>query len=98
MFGLAVAGINTVLMRSAIRKGTSASMLIAVTARMLLDVGALGAVYLLRDRLPLQFEPTLAATAVGLTAGIISLAILTSKQNRSDGSEKREVSERGRGA
>lgn len=86
--GLAVAAINTVVMRGAIKKGSAASMMIAVTTRMLLDVGALAAVYLLRDKLPLQFQPAMIATAVGLTAGIISLAVLTSKQNKTDGSDK----------
>ncbi|MBQ2062705.1 MAG: hypothetical protein II458_08560 [Oscillospiraceae bacterium] len=84
--GLAVAGINTVIMRHAIKKGSAASMMIAVTTRMVLDVAALGAVYLMRGVLPLQFEPTLVAAAVGLSAGIISLAILTSKRNKADGS------------
>ncbi len=90
VLGLAVAGINTVVMRCAIRKGSSAAMLIAVTARMALDVLALLAVYLARDRLPLQFQPTLIATAVGLSAGIISLAILTSRQRTGEGAPEEE--------
>lgn len=88
LFGLAVAGLNTVIMRRAIKKGTSSHLLAAVTVRMLLDAAALGAVYLARGRLPLLFQPTLVATAVGLSAGIISLAILTSRVKPNDRSDQ----------
>ena len=89
--GIAVAGVNTVIMHRAIKKGTSAAMLAAVTVRMVLDVLALLAVYLLRDRLPfVLFQPAIVATAVGLSAGIISLAILTSRHKGGKNAAEKE--------
>ena len=89
--GIAVAGINTLIMRRAINKGTSVAMLTAVTVRMVLDVLALLTVYLLRDRLPfIQFQPAMIATAVGLSAGIISLAILTSRHKGGKNAAEKE--------
>ena len=79
VFGLLVAGVNTLIFRRAMEKNTGAALTGAVAIRFALDILALAAVYLIRDRLPLRFEPTLVATAVGLSAGIIGLAVLTSK-------------------
>ena len=91
LFGLAVAGVNTVIMHRAIKKGTPAALLTAVTVRMALDVLALVAVYLTRDRLPfVLFQPAIIATAAGLSAGIISLAILTSRHKGGESTAEKE--------
>ena len=91
LFGLAVAGVNTVIMHRAIQKGTANALLVAVTVRMVLDVLALVVVYLTRDRLPfVLFQPAIIATAVGLSAGIISLAILTSRHKGGESTSEKE--------
>ena len=84
LFGLAVAGVNTAVVRHALKKNSSGALAGAMALRMLLDVLALGAVYLTRNVLPLRFEPTLIATAAGLSAGLITLSVLSSRQRADD--------------
>ncbi len=89
LFGLAVAGVNTAVMARALRSRSAGALTVAVALRTVLDLLALGAVYLTRSVLPLPFEPTLIATAVGLSVGIFGLAILTMRQrSRTDSAEK----------
>ena len=88
LLGLLVAAVNTLTVRRAMKKNTGAALSGAMAVRMLLDMLALAAVYLTRQLLPLRFEPTLIATAVGLSAGLIGLAVLTSRQKKTDRSDE----------
>ena len=84
VFGLAVALFNTWIVHRAMKKNSGAALSVAMAVRMLLDMLALAAVYLTRHVLPLRFEPTLIATAVGLSAGLIGLAVLSSRRKKTD--------------
>ena len=89
IFGLAVAGVNTAIVYRAVKKNSNSALTGAVVCRMLLDLLALGTVYLTRNYVPLLFEPTLIATAVGLSAGVIALAILVSRRSDGNAAEKK---------
>ena len=80
LFGLAVAAVNTALLRRALRSGKNLPGAMAV--RMLLDVAALGAVYLLRSVLPMHFESAIIAAAAGLSGGIIAMTYLLSRREK----------------
>ena len=87
LFGLAVAAVGMVLTLRAMKKGGSRALAVAMAVRLLLDLAALGAVYLLRNALPLPFEPTIIATAVGLSAGVVGLAALSNRRLKKTGGE-----------
>ena len=87
LFGLAVAAVGMVLTLRAMKKGGSRALAVAMAVRLLLDLAALGAVYLLRKTLPLPFEPTIIATAVGLSAGVVGLAALSNRRLKKTGGE-----------
>ena len=87
LFGLAVSAVGMVLTLRAMRRGSSKSLALAMALRLLLDLAALGAVYLLRKSMPLPFEPAVIATAVGLSAGAVGLAVLSSRRQKKTGGE-----------
>jgi len=80
--GVTVALINGVFTRRAVAKGTSAAMAAAMGCRMALDVALLAGIYLLRNVIPLPFEPTLIGAALGLSlGGIVSAAAISRQLN-----------------
>ena len=90
LFGLAVAAVGMVLTLRAMKKGGSRALAVAMALRLLLDLAALGAVYLLRNALPLPFEPTLIALATGLALGGILSALLLNRRIGEPGGKDRE--------
>ena len=66
-WGALAAFINYSINKAALKKNSNASMLGANGARMAVDLIALGAVYLLRKRLPFSFEATIIAAASALS-------------------------------
>ena len=67
VWGALAAFVNYRINKAAVKKNTNTSMLTANGARMAVDLIALGAVYLLRKRLPFSFEATIIATAIALS-------------------------------
>jgi len=80
LWGLAVALLNTAITRRALKKDSINALMGAVAVRTVLDAAALLAVYLLRHVLPLPFAPTIIAAAVGLSMGVIALAVLLQRR------------------
>ena len=66
------------------KKNSNTSMLASNGARMIVDLIALGAVYLLRKVLPFSFEATIIATAVSLSLLTIVFAYLLIRPNQKD--------------
>ena len=66
-WGALAAYINYRINKAAVKKNSNGSMMGANAARMAIDLIALGAVYLLRKRLPFSFEATIIATAIALS-------------------------------
>lgn len=78
--GVAVSVVNGGISRRAIDKGSSNAMLVALVCRMALDLGVLLGVYLLRNVIPLPFEPTLIGAALGLSLGGIATAVTLNRR------------------
>ena len=66
LWGALIAWLNSLINRNALRKNSNKAMLEANFARTLIDIAALGSVFLLRRVLPGNFEATIAGTAVSL--------------------------------
>ena len=66
-WGALAAFINYGINKAALKKNSNTSLMAANMARMAVDLIALGAVYLLRKRLPFSFEATIIATAITLS-------------------------------
>ncbi len=66
-WGALAAFVNYRINKAAVGKNSNTAMLAANMARMTVDLVALGAVYLLRKRLPFSFEATIIAAAVALS-------------------------------
>jgi hypothetical protein len=66
-WGALAAFVNFCINKAAVKKNSNTSMLAANAARMAVDLVTLGAVYLLRKRLPFSFEATIIAAAVALS-------------------------------
>lgn len=66
-WGALAAFINYRINKAAVKNNSNTSMLAANMARMAVDLVALGAVYLLRKRLPFRFEATIIAAAITLS-------------------------------
>lgn len=63
--------VNTLIMKKGLKKNDNNLVMAANLARMVLDLAALGLVFLLRNLLPFPYEPMLVGTAVALS--IVSL-------------------------
>ena len=67
VWGALAAFLNWSISRAALKRNSGGAMLGANAARLAVDLVALGAVFLLRKRLPFSFEGTIIATAVALS-------------------------------
>ena len=72
--GLLTAALNTAILRRGLKREGMSGITVATVLRMLLDAAVLGAIYLLRHRLPVPFAPTIIAAAVTMSLGIIAMA------------------------
>ena len=66
-WGALAALVNYRISKAAVKKNSNTSMLAANAARMGVDLITLGAVYLLRKRLPFSFEATIIGAAIALS-------------------------------
>ena len=73
-WGTLAAFVNYRINKAAVKKNSNTSIMAANLTRMAVDLVALGAVFLLRKRLPFSFEATIIATAVALSILTIVLA------------------------
>lgn len=68
------------LLKTAVKKSDANAVLGGSMTRMLVDAAALGAVFLARNALPIDFAATMISTAVVLSlGGIVSAFILMKK-------------------
>lgn len=65
-WGALIAWLNSRINKYAIAKNTTNAMLLANFGRTLIDIAALGAVFVLRNVLPGNFEATIVGTAASL--------------------------------
>lgn len=74
IWGAAIGLLNYQITKASLKKDKTAALMGANMLRSLIDLLALGLVFLLRKVLPFSFEATLVATAVGLSIMTIVLA------------------------
>jgi len=87
--GLAVSLLNGLVSRRAVAKGGSGALTVMMICRMGLDLAVLAGLYLLRNVIPLPFEPTLIGAATGLAlGGVITAWRLSRRPERNDEEKK----------
>ena len=80
VWGALACAVNFFLLKAAVKKGDANAVLGGSMTRMLVDAAALGAVFLARKALPIDFAATMISTAVVLSlGGIASAYILMNK-------------------
>ena len=82
LWGALVAWLNSRINKIAIGKNDTKAMMEASLGRTVIDVAALGAVFLLRNILPFNFEATIAGTAASLGLLTVFFAFQLSKPER----------------
>ena len=82
VWGALVAWINSQINKKALEKNSTNAMLLANMGRMLIDIAALGAVFLLRNVLPGNFEATIVGTAASLGLLTVYFAFRLSRPAR----------------
>ena len=88
-FGFAVSCLSARLTRNSMKKSDSNAVLGASMMRTGLDLLALLAVYLLREKMPFPFYGVIVGTASGLSVGNIIQASRLSKQVKKEHSGKK---------
>ena len=79
LWGALIAWLNSRINKNAIAKNDTKAMMEASLGRTVIDVAALGAVFLLRNVLPFNFEATIAGTAASLGLLTVFFAFQLSK-------------------
>lgn len=74
MWGALAALLNAFITKKALDKNSNKGMLLSNFLRLLVDVAALGAVFLLRKVLPFSFEAAIVGTAAALSLLMIVFA------------------------
>ena len=72
--------VNMLIMKKGLKKKDSNLVMAANLGRMVLDLAALGIVFLLRTLLPFPYEPMLMGTAVALSAASLIFAFRYGKR------------------
>ena len=67
LWGVLAAFVNWKISQAALKKNSSTALLASNTIRLAVDLVALGAVFLLRKKLPFNFEAAIIATAISLS-------------------------------
>jgi hypothetical protein len=81
VWGALGCAVNFFLLKAAVKKSNANAVLGSSMTRMLVDAAALGAVFLARQFLPIDFAPAIIATAVVLSLGGIVSALLLMKKH-----------------
>ena len=84
VWGALAALLNAGITKRALKKNSDSSLLTANALRLPVDFLALGAVFLLRRRLPFPYEPALIGTAVSLSVLTIVFAFRLSRPDKKD--------------
>ena len=84
LWGALTAWVNSRINKAAIRKNSAKSMLLANVARTVIDIVALGLVFLLRNVLPVSFEAAICGTAASLGLLTVYFAFIMSKPENKD--------------
>ena len=87
LWGALIAWLNSRISKKAIAKNSTQSMMAASIARTIIDIAALGAVFLLRNVLPFSFEAALVGTAASLGLLTVCFAFLLSKPEKKEEKE-----------
>ncbi len=74
VWGSLAAFVNLKINQAALKKNSEGSVLAATVARMGVDLVTLGAVFLLRKKLPFSFEATIIAAAMALSLLNVALS------------------------
>ncbi len=89
-WGAVAAWLNSRINKAAISKNSAKSMLTANFVRALIDVAALGLVFLLRHILPWNYEAMIIGTAVSLGILTVVFAFLLTRPEKSIKEEQEE--------
>ena len=89
LWGALVAWLNSRINRNAVRKNSTKAIMTANLARTLIDVAALGSVFLLRNSLPGNFEATIAGTAASLGLLTVYFAFRLSRPDHDQNREEK---------
>ena len=81
-WGALAAFVNLQLNKVALKKNTNGAVIGANMARMVVDLIALGSVYLLRKVLPFSFEAALIATAISLSILAVVFAYMLTRPEK----------------
>lgn len=81
VWGALACAVNYFLLKAAVKKSNANAVMGSSMTRMLVDAAALGAVFLARRFLPIDFAVTMIATAVVLSLGGIVSALLLMKKH-----------------
>ena len=84
LWGALVAWLNSQINKKAIEKNSTKDVMAASIARTVIDIAALGLVFLLRNVLPGNFEATLVGTAASLGLLTVVLAYRLAKPEKKE--------------
>ena len=79
VWGILIALLNNRITKASLKTEKTVALMGANVARTLVDLAALGLVFLLRNQLPFRFDAALIATAIGLSITTIVLAYRVGK-------------------
>ena len=82
VWGALAACLNAVISKKAMQKNTAPAMLIANLLRTVVDIAALGSIFLLRNVLPFRYEGALVGAAVALSMVMILFAYSLSRPDK----------------
>ena len=74
VWGAAAALLNAFISKKCLDKGTTVAMLLGNLGRVLVDIAALGSIFLLRNSLPFRYEGALVGTAISRSLVMIVCA------------------------
>ena len=80
VWGLLAALLGGLILRRAVAKNTNGAFMAANMLRTLIDLTALGLIYLARDILPFDWLWMMVATAVSLSLGLIIISFRIARQ------------------
>ena len=80
VWGLLAAMLGGLILRRAVAKNTNGAVMAANLLRTVVDLAALGIVFLARDFLPFDYTWMLIATAVSLSVGLIFISFRIARQ------------------
>ena len=95
IWGTAAAFLDSRIMKYTVQKNSTNSIMIGNMLRMLVDVAALGIVFLLRNVLPFHFVAALAATAVSLSIATIVFSFMLARPAKTDQAPAAESADSG---